>query len=122
MSTATELVLDGRLFDCDSHCYEPRDSSTRLPPKAYLDRAIPPFRDASGQEKILAAGRVMVMNSEQGVGFDTAYKPGSLKEMLHQMASGNPDETYQPEPMQPEYLERAAREKLMDLQGVERSV
>ena len=38
------------------------------------------------------------------------------------MASGNPDETYQPEPMRPEYLDREARLKLMDAQGVERAV
>ena len=75
-----------------------------------------------GTERILAADRIAVFNSEQGLGFDLAYRPGSLKEMLRQMASGNPEETYQPEPMRPEYLDREARLKLMDAQGVERAV
>jgi predicted TIM-barrel fold metal-dependent hydrolase len=42
--------------------------------------------------------------------------------MLKQMASGNPDEAYQPEPMRPEYLERQPRLELMDRQGVDKSV
>ena len=97
------------IFDCDTHCYETRDSFTRYLPKELLDRAIAPVRLPDGQETILADDRIAVFNSEQGLGFDQAYRPGSLKEMLKQMASGNPDETYQPEPMRPEYQERAAR-------------
>jgi len=107
-----------RMFDCDTHCYEPRDSFTRHLPEDLLDRAIAPVRLASGQETILADNRVAVFNSEQGLGFDLAYRPGSLKEMLRQMASGNPDENYQPEPMRPEYQERAARVEQLDRQGV----
>ncbi|MCU1343778.1 MAG: amidohydrolase [Acidimicrobiia bacterium] len=110
------------LLDCDTHCYETRDAFTRFLPKAYLDRAISPMVNAAGQEVVMAAGRVATLNSEQSIGFDFAYRPGSLKEMLRQMASGDPNETYQPEPMQPEYLERAAREALMDVHGVERCV
>jgi len=56
------------------------------------------------------------------LGFDLAYRPGSLKEMLKQMASGNPDESYQPEPVRPEYLEREPRLRLLESQGVERCV
>jgi len=116
------MDIDFALLDCDSHCYEPRDAFTRYLPKEYRDRAISPIVNAAGDEVILADGRVMTMNSEQGMGFDHAYRPGSLKEMLRQMGSGKPDEAYRPEPMQPEYLDRAARETLMDAQGVERCV
>ena len=56
--------------------------------------AIAPVRMPDGTEPIMAGDRVAVFNSEQGLGFDLAYRPGSLKEMLRQMASGNPDETY----------------------------
>jgi predicted TIM-barrel fold metal-dependent hydrolase len=42
--------------------------------------------------------------------------------MLKQMASGNPDETYQPEAMRPEYQEREARLALMAQQGVDKCV
>lgn len=114
--------LDYGIFDCDTHCYEPRDAFTRYLPDAYKDRAITPVRNANGQEVILAGARVATFNSEQGLGFDMAYRPGTLKEMLKQMGSGNPEETYQPEPMRAEYLEREPRLELLKAQGVERCV
>ncbi len=114
--------LEYGLFDCDTHCYETRDSFTRYLPDKWRQYAIAPVRLQDGTERILAADRIAVFNSEQGLGFDLAYRPGSLKEMLRQMGSGNPDETYQPEPMRPEYLDREARLKLMQAQGVERAV
>ena len=115
-------MADVSLFDCDTHCSEPRDAFTRYLPTEFADRAITPVRNAKGDEVILAGNRIGVFNSEQGLGFDMAYRPGSLKEMLKQMASGNPEETYQPEPMRPEYLEREPRLALMDKQGVEKCV
>jgi predicted TIM-barrel fold metal-dependent hydrolase len=81
-----------------------------------------PVRNAMGHEVILAGRRIATFNSEQGLGFDLAYRPGTLKEMLKQMASGNPEETYQPEPVRPEYLEREPRLALLEKQGVERCV
>jgi predicted TIM-barrel fold metal-dependent hydrolase len=115
-------TLDYGIFDCDTHCYEPRDSFTRYLPSAYLDRAMTPVLNADGQEVILAGSRVARFNSEQGLGFDLAYRPGSLKEMLRQMGSGNPDESYEPEPMRPEFLEREPRLRVMAEQGVDRAV
>src|SRR4051794_10612760 len=112
----------GSLFDCDTHCYEPRDAFTRYLPAEFADDAIRPVPMGGGSEAILAARRIATFNSEQGIGFDRAYKPGSLKEMLRQMASGNPDETYDPEPMRPEYLERDARLRVLAEQGVARCV
>ena len=93
------IGLEYGLFDCDTHCYETRDSFTRYLPDRWRQYAIAPVRLQDGTERILAADRIAVFNSEQGLGFDLAYRPGSLKEMLRQMASGNPEETYQPEPM-----------------------
>jgi predicted TIM-barrel fold metal-dependent hydrolase len=114
--------LDYGIFDCDTHCYEPRDAFTRYLPKSYHDRAITPIRGANGLDVILAGHRVATFNSEQGLGFEMAYRPGSLKEMLKQMASGDPEETYQPEPIRVEYLEREPRLRLLEEQGVERCV
>jgi predicted TIM-barrel fold metal-dependent hydrolase len=114
--------LDYGIFDCDTHCYEPRDAFTQYLPESYKDRAITAVVKADGKEVILAGNRVATFNSESGLGFDLAYRPGSLKEMLKQMASGNPDETYQPEPVRPEYLEREPRLQLLESQGVERCV
>ncbi len=110
------------LFDCDTHCYETRDAFTKYLPAEWSEYAVRPIRFEGGLEKIMAADRVATFNSEQGLGFDLAYRPGSLKEMLRQMASGNPDETYEPEPMRPEYHDRDVRLKLMDVQGVDRAV
>ena len=114
--------LDYGIVDCDTHIYEPRDAFTRYLPDEFRDRAVSAVRMANGKEAILAGRRVATFNSESGLGFDMAYKPGSLKEMLKQMASGNPDETYQPEPIRVEYLEREPRLKLLEQQGVERCV
>ena len=113
------MALDYGIIDCDTHCYEARDAFTRHLPKAYLDRAIAPVRKADGSDAILAGSRLATFNSEQGLGFDMAYRPGSLKEMLKQMASGNPEETYEPEPMRVEYLEREPRIELLDAQGID---
>jgi predicted TIM-barrel fold metal-dependent hydrolase len=110
------------MFDCDTHCYETRDAFTRHLPEAYREKAIVPVTNAAGHEVILAGSRIGTFNSEQGGGFDYANRPGSLKEMLKQMASGNPDETYRPEPMRPEYVEREPRLRLMERQGVEKAV
>ncbi|HVV30142.1 MAG TPA: amidohydrolase family protein [Mycobacteriales bacterium] len=115
-------TLDYGIFDCDTHCYEPRDAFTRYLAEEYRDRAVMPVRNGAGQEVILAGHRIATFNSEQGLGFDLAYRPGTLKEMLKQMASGNPEETYQPEPIRPEYLEREPRLRLMAEQGVDKAV
>lgn len=111
-----------RIFDCDTHCYEPRDSFTRFLPQDMLDRALTWVPNAKGEDVILAGARVARFNSEQGLGCEVAYRPGSLKEMLKQMGSGNPDETYEPGPMLPEYLEREPRLAVMDAQGIESAV
>jgi len=107
------------VFDCDTHCYEVRDAFTRYLPEHLRDRALTPVRNAAGLEVVLAGTRVATFNSEQGLGFDLAYRPGSLKEMIRQMASGNPEDAYEPEPMRPEFQEREPRLKVMDEQGVE---
>jgi predicted TIM-barrel fold metal-dependent hydrolase len=114
--------LDYGIFDCDTHCYETRDAFTRYLPEEFLDRAITTVRGADGVEVILAGRRVATFNSEGGLGLDVAYRPGSLKEMLRQMGSGNPEESYEPQPMQPEFIERAARLAVMADQNIERMV
>jgi predicted TIM-barrel fold metal-dependent hydrolase len=111
--------LDYAIFDCDSHCYETRDAFTRYLPEAFKNHAIRPVRLVDGAEAILADSRIAWFNSELGTGFDLAFRPGSLKEMLRQMGSGNPEETYEPEPMRPEYVEREPRLALLRAQGVE---
>jgi predicted TIM-barrel fold metal-dependent hydrolase len=109
-------------FDCDTHCYEPRDAAIRYLPREYLDRAIVTVKNAKGDDMVLAGHRLATFNSEVNVGFDYAYRPGSLKELLKKMASGGGGQPYEPEPMRPEYLEREPRLKVLEEQGVARSV
>jgi predicted TIM-barrel fold metal-dependent hydrolase len=110
------------VFDCDTHIYEERDAATRYLPAEYHDRSIRPIKNENGEDVVLAGDRVATFNSEEGLGFDRAYRPGSLREMLKQMGSGDPEERYQPEPMRPEYVEREPRLRLLDEQGVARCV
>src|SRR3990172_2281115 len=94
------------VFDCDTHIYEPRDAVTRYLPKKFVNRSIRTMKNGNGQDVVLAGSRIATFTSEEGMGFDYAYRPGSLRQMLKEMSSGDPDTRYQPEPMRPEYLER----------------
>ena len=111
--------LDFGLFDCDNHIYEPPDAVTRYLPKDKLDRAITPVTLANGEQGLLAGGRLVVGLDHP---IDRAHRPGALREMLRQMKSGKPTETYGLEPLRPEYLEREPRLALMDEQGIESAI
>src|SRR5215203_3909347 len=104
------------LFDCDNHLYEPPDAVTRYLPREYLSKAITPVTLANGEEGLLAGGR-LVAGLDHPI--DKAHRPGALKEMLRQMKSGQPVETYKLEDLRPEYLDRDARIRLMDEQQVD---
>lgn len=108
-----------RIFDCDQHMYETRDTFTRHLPEEFLGRAITTTRLANGREVVLAGDRIVVALEPE---FDEAYRPGSLKEMLKSMASGNPDETYAFEPMADSYQHKTARLREMDAQGVDATI
>lgn len=114
-------ITDG-VIDCDTHCYEPRDAALRYLPEKYRDRAIMTTKNALGHDMVLAGRRLATFNSEVNVGFDYAYRPGSLKEMLKQIASADGAQPYAPEPMRPEYLEREPRLAVLKEQGVSRCV
>jgi predicted TIM-barrel fold metal-dependent hydrolase len=117
----TDVAADG-YFDCDNHCYEPRDAFTRHLPEEYRDRAITTVHTADGREMILAGGRIAKFTSEAGLCFELADRPGSLHEMLREMASGDPSPNYRQDPMQPEFVEREARLRFLESQGVDRCV
>ena len=71
---------------------------------------------------VLAGSRIANFVSDHGMGFDSSYRPGSLRGMLQAMASGDPAAEYEPEPMRPEFLDRDLRLKLLDEQGVAKAV
>jgi predicted TIM-barrel fold metal-dependent hydrolase len=91
-------------------------------PEKYWDRAIVTVKNAKGHDMVLAGSRLATFNSEANVGFDYAYRPGSLKEMLRQMASAEGDQSYEPEPMRREFLKREPRLEVLKEQGVSRCV
>ena len=115
----TATTIDFGLFDCDNHLYEPADAVTKYLPKEYLDRAITPVTLANGEQGLLAGGR-LVTGLDHPI--DKAHRPGALREMLRQMKSGKPTDTYQLEDLKPEYLERQPRLALMDEQGIESAI
>ena len=111
-----------RYFDCDNHCYEPRDAFTRHLPKEYLDRAITTVHTGDGTEMILAGGRIAKFTSEAGLCFETADRPGSLHEILRKKDTASDvkwGSSYSKENMLPAFQHRDARLALMDDQGVE---
>jgi predicted TIM-barrel fold metal-dependent hydrolase len=112
-------MSEHRIFDLDQHMYETRDTFTRHLPEHYRGQAVTPVTLADGREVMLAGDKIMVALEPE---FDEAYKPGSLKEMLKQMASGTPAETYMFEPMRKEYQNRAARLAEMDRQCIDATI
>ncbi len=109
-------------FDCDTHIYEPRDAMTRFLPTQYMDRSIRPSLNGDNKDVVLAGDRIATFTSEEGIGFDFAYRPGSLRQMLKEMASGDPEVRYLPEPMQAAYIEREPRLDVLASQGISRCV
>ena len=119
---APDPALAEPMIDCDNHCYEARDSFTRYLPAEYLDQAVTTVVRADGSEAVIAGDRVAVFNTEPGGRYERAPRPGSLKEMLRQMATADPDDAYHLEAMRPEYVDRDARLRLMDTQGVDKAI
>lgn len=109
----------GRIFDCDQHMYETADAFTRHIPSEWAHRTIKPVTLHNGEDGILMGERLLVAVEAE---FHKAYKPGSLKEMLKQMSTGAPPETYMFEDMRPEYQNRDDRLAQMDAQGLDATI
>ena len=93
-----------RLFDLDNHYYETPDAYTRYLEPEYLDKLPRKVEDDStkppGQE-------------------NWVMRPGSLKEYLRKMKSGEGEEPYVLMAPLPAFHDRDERIKLMDEQGIE---
>jgi predicted TIM-barrel fold metal-dependent hydrolase len=107
------------LFDADQHYYEPRDCFTRHIEAKFADKAIRVVPGDDGHEQVLVGQRPFTFLRHHS--FDTATRPGALREMLRNLKTGRvTDDGHQlVEPMQPEYTSHAARVAKMDQQGVE---
>ena len=114
---ADDSTVPSDLWDADNHYYEPRDCFTRYIEPAMADRAIRVSTDDDGREAVLVGDRPFTFLLDPFR--ETTSKPGSLREMLRAMSSGDVKESAVIEPIQPEYVNRDARLALMDTQGVE---
>lgn len=108
-------TLEEPLFDSDQHYYEPRDCFTRFMARKDLPKAIQVKPETGHQEKIWIGDKPFTFLDWN---FDRYAKPGALREMLKLMKT--PDYQNQVvEEVQPEYLDRSARLRKMDQQGLE---
>jgi predicted TIM-barrel fold metal-dependent hydrolase len=114
------VQLDYRLVDADNHYYEPRDCFTRHLEPAMRDRAIHLETDADGRDVVLVGDRPFTFLHDAFR--DSVPKPGSLREMLRAMSSGQYRESDVVEAVQPEFVDRDARLAVMDRQGIERAL
>jgi predicted TIM-barrel fold metal-dependent hydrolase len=108
------VTLPYALVDADNHYYEPRDAFTRHMPSKDAHLAV--HVDDNDDIFIGAEPYVFLRNN-----YDRVVKPGALKDMLRTLKSGHVDESgaSSEEPVQPAYVDRAARLATMDDQGVE---
>lgn len=105
------------LYDADNHYYEPRDCFTRYIEPEYRDRAIVSVISEGGREHVMVGDRPFTFLTEPFR--DEWARPGSLREMLRAMSSGNFSESDVVVPVDPAYIDRDARLTMMDAQGVE---
>jgi len=111
--------LPYRLVDADNHYYEPRDAFTRHMEERNRHLAVHVVEEGR-KDKIFIGDRPFTFLAPY---YRTVAAPGSLREMLRTMsASGSIAETARDHPIQPEYVDRAARLAVMDEQGVESCV
>jgi predicted TIM-barrel fold metal-dependent hydrolase len=103
------------VFDSDQHYYEPRDCFTRCMAKKDHPRGIRVSQDADGRDVITIGDKPFTFLDWN---FDRYPKAGALKQMLKLMKT--PDyETQVMEDCRPEFVDRSARLKEMDAQGIE---
>lgn len=113
-------MIDFKLFDADSHYYEPRDAFTRYMEPAFRDKAVHVRRDDDGNDRIFVGDRPFSFLSPL---YDKVAPPGSLRDMLRSLSRlGSISDTGRDQPMQPEYVNRDARLSAMDAEGVESSI
>lgn len=109
----------GQLFDADNHYYEAHDAFTRHVPKGMQSRCVQWVTMEHGRQYHSIAGKIDRFTNPT---FNPISKPGVLRELFR----GNPNGATSAElirsslgPMPPEYMDREARIKRMDEQGLE---
>jgi predicted TIM-barrel fold metal-dependent hydrolase len=110
------MTADYRLIDADTHFYEPRDAFTRFADPADHAELVRVTATKDGTEAILVGDRPLTFIRPP---YDRMQPPGSLREVLKNLSTGEFQEERLDEPIRPEYVDRAARLASMDEQGVE---
>jgi predicted TIM-barrel fold metal-dependent hydrolase len=103
-------------YDADNHYYEPRDCFTRYFPSERIDEAIRVVPTDDG-EAVFVGDRPFTFLSSAFP--DHVVKPGALREMLRNLSARRDEDNPVVETIQPEYIDREARLKVMDAQGLE---
>jgi predicted TIM-barrel fold metal-dependent hydrolase len=125
MSTAASLHnaksrLGYGIFDADNHYYEPRDAFTRHLEPRFREKAVRVRRDAIGAESIWVGQRRFTFLSDLELNFETTVRPGSLRELLRTLTHEQPADADPVQiPMPAAFVNRDARLRLMDEQGVD---
>ncbi|MCA9503489.1 MAG: amidohydrolase family protein [Spirochaetaceae bacterium] len=105
-------------FDCDNHYYEARDAFTRHVPKQMQRRCVQ-WAEIDGRLHHVVGGKIS--HAVKNPTWDPIAKPGAIADFLR----GNPDGTSmmkalrEREPLPDYYMDRDARIKKMDEQGIE---
>ena len=105
--------IDYGLFDVDNHFYEPEEAFTRHLEPEYQGRFSAAFL-LFGEEKQFGEAGDRKSGQE-----DWVLRPGSLKEYLRNLKSGEEADGYSLMPPLPGFRDRDERIKLMDQQGIE---
>ena len=110
--------VDYRLYDADEHYYEPEDALTRHLDLKY--RRVVQWIDMNGRRTLLIGGRLLQLIPNPT--YDPVGRPGALNSYFrakNREGRSLKEILGEPQPIQPEYHDRAARVKVLDDQGVE---
>jgi predicted TIM-barrel fold metal-dependent hydrolase len=108
-----------RPIDADNHYYETRDAFTRHVEARFAERSLRVVRGPGGEEQMWLDGRPYTYVDPK---YDKTNPPGSLAEILRNRGNLAWKDSYSAEQMRPAYVDRDARLRLLDEQGLEAAV
>src|SRR5665213_1146625 len=107
------------IIDADNHYYEARDVFSRHGEPKYRDRLMQIEKGTNGEDVISARGKRFNFLDDIRFNFETAPRPGSLREFLKSIKDDNVSDTTVWEPIRRESMNRDARVAFMDKHGIE---
>ncbi len=107
------------IFDSDNHYYETADVFSRHIEPRQRDKVVEIKTDAHGQAVITVGGERFNFFDDMRYSFETAPRPGSLREFLKSIKDEHPEDSEVWEPIRAECVDREARIKFMDERGID---